>query len=477
MRVAWMAAWALVCVALSSCGDDKAASAPCDLDHDDCPLPADAWEVRFVPSAHYAEPYLMVTIHDDFAWPVASGQPVSYHVRWIPELGTPLDDVAVITSGERFAVVAIQPPAFMSELGLTPDEAEAAYQAEQAALTDAANRLAEGGTVDDAVIDGILNARDIGVDLDERALVAGASIVLIPFAGDRGLARQEKTDTRKTRYTWGLVETRDGDPCKGKKPEDCARDKLKKLRDDVCNAKGADQKPRFPDQCARLTAMLAKDPSEPLVVCAIPADKGVTAAATDLDTGVITLHGDEFLTGTCPTATLMHELQHVIDGAAGRAPNVAKLRAAEKKLAQAKKDKAAATTDAARQDAARREAEAIITIMQLERMAGLEMLDLEHRALFALLDNADFYGYPGAGLAWAKATVKDMVGELSSIRGMFKLPLKTQALCDCMKKISDWVKAHPDVKANFDEDVFGTNDDGPVTTSQVIDGLVIVYCP
>jgi hypothetical protein len=115
----------------------------------------------------------------------------------------------------------------------------------------------------------------------------------------------------------------------------------------------------------------------------------------------------------------------------------------------------------------------------VEQAAGEEQIEDECRALFITVDNGDLFGYPGGGNAWMKENIKGMVGELSKIRRDFNLPWGsppgTGALCNCFKKIRDWVNGQPVIKKNFDADIFQEKP-SKVTWSEAISRLTDKYC-
>ena len=446
-------------------------------------VPPGEWTVRMIPAPHVGDPLLRVDISPQFRWPEPrSGQPIRYQVL-LQRPGRPPAAMGWITSDERFLIVGLGGfPA--SDLVTTPEQdarrREARDKERDALLGALGNEGAPVPRSAAATIATLISryAADENWRADERTAYLRYRIALRPFAGERAVARQESAKApQPPKYKWGQVVNDDKDACNGKKPEDCAREKLTKFKDRVCDAKKADQAPRFPKECDALRRMLAKTPPEPTIECEIPGGKGVTGGVTDTD-GSIRLNGEELLKDPCWDGIVFHELSHSLEyDDAAKYPNMRKLRDAEKRLEKARADLAAATTDAGRKDAAARAARAMLDINSVEKEAGDESLQTECNALFAILDNADFFGYPGDGLACVKADIKNMMGELSEIRHQFNLPMSVPAgpLCKCYEKMSAYVSAHADVSQNFANDQFAPERPG-MSTGQALDALTKLYC-
>lgn len=294
----------------------------CDTIRSPVVVPPNLWNVAFVPAPHDGgEPLLVVTISPAFPWPedpAGGPDPVHYRVTVLRGAQPPATEVARITRTERFAVILLAPPAVERELG-----DEGPEQGEDDAVVAAAGKrlrayiegVPEPPEEVSAAIDVLArhDLPDVGPELARRIAIRDHQVVLVPYVGDRIVAGPEvgpkKADPPK--YKWGTEVTDPNDPCNGKTPEACALERLKKFRDRIGNAKKPDGvTPRFPDECARLTAMLAKKPPEPKVECTRPADSGVTTGETDPLTGKISLNGEYYLTDRCADASVLHELSH-----------------------------------------------------------------------------------------------------------------------------------------------------------------------
>lgn len=442
------------------------------------------WSVQMIAAPHIGDPLLRVDISREFPWPAPrDGVPIRYQVLLQPP-GQRAAQAGWITADERFLVISSSAAA-ADDLTATPEQdarRRAAREATREALLKSLG--SEGSPVprNAATLAAALVRRyAAGVEwrVNERWAFMRYAVYLRPFAGDRALARQEGPKrATPSKYKWGQVVDDAKDGCNGKKPDECAREKLVKFKDRVCDAKNADQSPRFAKECEELKRMLAKPTPEPRIECDIPSDKGVTAGVTDTD-GTITLNGDALLTDPCPETIVFHELKHSLElQDPALYPNLKKLRDAEKRGQKAQEDlNAPGASEAQKANARDRLARAMIDIMAVEKQGGTELLQTECNALFAILDNGDFFNYPGEGLPCVKAGIKNMIGELAGIRKMFALPLKDPAgpLCKCFTKMNEYVLAHADVKANLEKDVFAPGKSGR-STAEMLDTLTATYC-
>jgi len=445
-------------------------------------LPADQWTVAVVPAPHIGPPGLFAMVNPAFQWPHGpGGHPITYHVAVVwPGQGR-IENVGQLTADERFAVVFLADAAVQADLASAAGQQQAGVQESRSDFETLRALVERRQPLPDDLIqrlEVLLGATDhtIARDIAGRGQVWDAQVVLVPYEGDRGLARQETTKQVALKYTWGKKVDDAKDPCNGKTPEECALDRLKKIKDAICGAKNPDQSPTFPDQCARLTALLGKTPPEPKVECTLPAEKGVSAGVTDAVTLGISINGEFLLTDACADATVLHELTHAKDlSDPNKFTNLKKFRDAERRMAKALADyKAAkaANDEAGKQKAAEDFVKAKKELDAGEQAAGGEMVETECNALFAELD------YPGSGPAWWKEAVKAMIGELANVRHAFHLEIGTPPvkgpMCDCFTKMQKWVKDHKDVKDNFDKDIYDPQKNA--TTSVVLDTLTKVYC-
>lgn len=445
--------------------------------------PRDALRVLFVPAPHFGSPQLLVTIDEGFPWPQFSEAAGNFHYSIdVKPVNRPvIADIGQLVDEERFSVVAVPSLSLTQELDLTPAEDEARRAQRQAESARLYERALNNPDDLEALLASINAEHWITHAEEERGQVANAEVTLVAWLGDRAIARQQ-TPTKPTtpKYTWGATITTPGDPCQGRTPEECAREKLTRLLAQICAARDSAGNPRFPQECAALTAMLARTPSEPTVECIIPSDSGVTMGITDPITHGIVLHGDALLTSDCAAGTLVHELKHSLDFAAGKFPNLRNFRMAEEKLGVALRELNAAISagDAAAADAALTMAgQARAEILALETAAGRELITAECDAFFQTIDHGAAFGYPNtpAGVAWMKENVKGAIGEIAEIRNIFNLPLQgTQELCDCFRRLRTYVDSQPAIKANFDQDLARPRP--PKTWSQLLHGLTRLYC-
>ena len=443
-------------------------------------IPPDLWSVELAPAPHAGDAGLRVLIDRHFNWPPPdAGQPVVYQVV-LNRPGAGQLVVGELTAQERFSLVLIPP--VVEELALS-DEALAQRRATR--IKDRENlisKLAPNGATAPAELDKILRQSAPMYDgsgeanIGRRTAVLEYSIQLKPIAGGRAVARQEQAPKKPAaKYKWGIKVADDKDACNGKTPEECALEKVKKIRDAICSAKKPDQTSRFPKECEKLTRMLKKEPPEPSVECEIPSDKGVTAGETDALTGKIRLNGENFLTDTCADAVLIHELTHSLEfDDPAKYPNFKKLKEAQERYKKAMEALKKAVTEAEKQTARHDAAKAMVEQMGLNEKAGNELLEAECNALFATIDNGDYFGYPGGGLQWMKENIKGMVGELGGVRNEFGLPDGGPAgpLCKCFTKIRDYVGAHDDIKKNLEKDQVKEG----MSWMNMIDILTKLYC-
>ncbi len=456
-------------------------------------IPDELWHVELVPAQHYNDPQIYVSIDQAFQWPVAPGtsDPVYYRVNVFYPDGS-IKDAGRITTGERFALIWVLPDRIAAQLELTAEQDQQNITANRALLEQLLEQppaeTANGLKQQFEQLNAASPLRDIARDLEIREQALEYSIEILPFAGDRGLLRQEapRRQPQRLRFTWGRAGQQLQAPCNNQMtPEACVRLRIQRFRDQICNARNAAGQPRFPAQCAKLTTMLNRAPSGFVAACTIPNSSGVSAGFHDPSTDTITLNGDNFLTGICPEATIWHELTHALDLAAGRNNAIRRLREAENRLKDADRRGARAIEDgnlveARRQLRLYRQAE--LDIFELERTAGREMIETECRALFATIEQSDLFGYPGqVGLAWMKENISGMVGELANIRRMFNLafgsPPVTGPLCTCSRRILAYVDdpAHNDIKANFQQQIIRPPP-RRLTMYEMMNGLTRVYC-
>jgi hypothetical protein len=463
-------------------------------------VPHDQWQVMLVPSPLNGDPLLLVTVDPNFKWPAPLGKPprtVVYHVR-LRRPGEKPVDVGQITAEERFSIVMVS-ERLAAELVEAPRQQENAPSevnkadllweqikaADIEALPELYRRFSEVFPVEEDLF-----------DEQERRKIFKDEIELVPYDGPHPLPRQDaepKKADDKAKYDWEKEITTEGDPCKGKKPRDCAREKLIKIKDRICEAKTADKKARFPKECEQLKAMLEKKPAEPEIACVLPKEsepgsghhkEGLTEGETDPLTGVITLNGEHLLSDNCGETTVMHELKHKEDFSdPKKMTNLKKLHELQAALNEAKNKLEAAkkSKNAAAEAQAKTEGDDILKkIKNTEKPAAEELITTECNALFQVLDNADFFNYPGEGNALIKKNIKGMVGELGSIRKEFDLqkgtPETRGALCSCFTKIETWVGGQPVVKKNFDAEIYPGKTPKPLTWTESISLLKKNYC-
>lgn len=440
-------------------------------------VPKEMWRVKLVPATHSGTPLLRVTIDQSFPWPEPVGEPpqtVHYRITLLRPNEKPIKDVGYLTADDRVETIMIVSSLLAATLNLSPDKGEREMQKPKPAPED---------TVD--WFQAIIRNYIMETLSKERAAVADYEIDLVPYAGDRGLLRQEiePKEADPPKYTWGEEVTDKEDPCKGKKPEVCALEKLKEMKERICNAKKPDGTRRFEKECELLETMLRKNPPEPEIACNLLG--GAAGGLTDVLTGVIALNGEYLLTeGVCAEAALLHELQHVIDRNEGKKENIKKLRDAEKRAKKALDDgrKAKATGDkTALGKAAVEFAKAEADIEKVQAEAGRELIEDECRAFFFTIENGDFFGYPGKGNDWMAENIKNMVGELFGIALQFNtlenLPMK-RALCKCFTKIRDWVNRgeNAKIKEKLDKKSVTMGLGISVPVNKLIDRSISLYC-
>jgi hypothetical protein len=240
-------------------------------------LPEGGWHVTLLPPLQEFEPpALIVSIDHAVRWPGGGDSGIYYRVNILMPHEAVAKDVGRLTSTERFSTVMVSP-----RLLFWPSSA---LQRE----------------FDDPPSGGGKNSL--------AAAFADAKVQLVAYDGDTELHQDKPAGpATKPNYTWGQAIA--SGPNKGKKPEDVANEIIDKQVTAICDAKDAQQKPLFPDECAKLKALRAESPKKPKVLCMLHG----AAGSTNPNDGTITLDGDDLLNSEYPSVTILHEISHALD--------------------------------------------------------------------------------------------------------------------------------------------------------------------
>ncbi len=407
-----------------------------------------------------------IEVSHDFEWPSdAEGAPIEYAVLAQDADGEDANVVDVLRADQRFAVIFMPPGlAQLLELAEAAESPEAAP--ERAGAIDALIEQLEELEFDEreralALVEGAeIPSAMFGAPeaLWPRPRVAHSKLTFTLEPRGMSVLRQElPPPARRPTYEWGTVILEPDDPCFGKTPEQCVRDKLEDIRRRICEAENADGTPRFPDECDRLSTImsLVLDPPQLVVLCGDEEmggehDGTVTGGFVDPLTGTLTLNGDRYLTDPCADGFIIHEIQHAIEVLAGDYPTLRWYHRLAERLEAIRERLRQATTVEEYMEAAR-EQRLVLALMEAVRNgAGRDMLTAECEALFATIEAGDLLGFPGAGDAWMEENIKNMVNQLAGIMGHFELPMReTEEMCRCITRIRDWVQSNPTMRARF----------------------------
>jgi hypothetical protein len=454
-----------------------------DSEEVDPGIPSDGWQVQVVRMQHSGL-WLRVDVSPAFEWPAN----VKYRVDLVPQQGSVREGMAWLAADSRSAVFPLNTTILEAELELALSNGVIPVQQTDSVAVNAAIAILDGSghlMIDQLQeLASLISITEIQAPGSLEDILAH-QVVLSPFIRIRAIVaqRQAKAPQNPNKYTWGTRVTAANDPCIGKTPEQCVHDRLVAFREKICNPirNGLPNPGRFSLMCIRLASGLGLEPPKTNVVCGtIPGEEGeagVTAGWTDLNTRYIYINGEAFLANDCPESTWVHEDQHVVDGATGAIPNLLEFARWEKRYREARSRLSAAiiTGDAAAANRASRDmAEAYFNIQRLEKAAGKEKLKTECNALFATLDNADLFAFPGAGDTWVMTAIKDMMGELANERKAFNLPIfSNPELCACYTRMDDFISGYPKLASRFSAEEFG---DSGRTCSFVLSALKAAAC-
>ena len=455
-------------------------------------VPPSLWSVRVSGGAHLGHPVLRVDISPEFRWPAVEGtKPVEYRVTVRRPNSRPAADVARITREERFAVISLVPPwlaDFLDPFGDVRENRLDREEVQELALFAEAE-LAEREKLSDIVrrFEEIVRlADDQRAHLTERQAVWKWTVELVPYIGNQRVVLQDNPAKKAEppKYKWGEKVTDPADPCNGKKPEDCAREKLRKFRDKLCEKKPPNDQPLFPRECEELNRLLGLDPPQPAIPCDIPSESGVIHGATDTVTGKIDLSGEYLLRDDCAVATVIHELTHSFDVADGKYPNLKKYLDAMDKAEKANKEaKEAAEKDPPDLETFKKKSdEAVKAEMEaagLRQAAAAEKIANECSAFFRPLDHPEFFDYPASNAAWMKEWIKNAINEIAEIAEQFKLkqgqPAMKKEVCDCFSKLFDYILKDKKLLANLMNDVMDPSKNDLIHTDKklsTVSGLI-----
>jgi len=436
-------------------------------------------------------PALVVSISRDFNWSIHNQDTVSYSVSLISAHDT-LKDIGRLTYNERFTVIYLIPDNIFLHL-INADQAHIdAFNASVLSMPS------------DSLVDSIHESinvlpkiSSIGALYQEYHLPLIDSVpelseytIEIATTVDGIVWKQEVTTPKMPMYTWGKKVEKEGDACKGKLPEECAQEKLKKLIEKICSAKKADNTLRFPEACERLKKMQEKTPSEPKVVCMIDGGGGMTNPSD----GTITVNGDYFLSNECAESVIIHEISHSIDAQKNTYPHFKDFNRLLGQIEEVlKKGKAYnnekdATKKASLLAEYQKEAGKIFEEVQKNWKnlidAIKEQIEGECKAYFNELNALDFLKLGDMETQWVKADIKSFVSALYAAINRyyeaatgFKHKVETaedkglrDAFCECFKKIRDFVNAHNEVKENLKKDK--ANPESSYTYMDLIDAAI-----
>ena len=425
-------------------------------------LPPETWSVHVVPGPHPGPPLLRVAVRRDAPWPAPpEAGDLELRVDLLRPDGSRSEGIAWLD--ERFRAAEV--PLFLAE-----DPAVTAPELLRKRALEGPAAGAERRAAEDAEIERLIAQREVPyatvlerlaarrlppMDPAEEGflpdLYARVRVLLVPVLASEPL-RQEigPRAPEAPRYTWGQQVARPGDPCMGRTPEECVRERLRFLRDRFCNPPPGMS---FPFHCIVLALRLSEEPSTVNVRCSLPG----AAASVSPGTLEINVNGEYFLTQGCLEAVLLHELQHVFDLAGGEMPSSRELYRLLRRIDELEA-RLLAMVQAGEGTADERRAllrEIVALDAQARRLvpaAGRERLETECRALFAALDHAAFVGPWEEVLPWLIGSVSAMITQQLEIlvnREAMADPEGLRAFCDCLRRIRAWLDAHPDARDRF----------------------------
>jgi hypothetical protein len=452
-------------------------------------LPDTAWSVTLTPAVHPGPPFLKVAIDPALPWPAAGRGVLEYRATLLRPDGTKVMGAAWLTETSRADKIALVTAEhallFGADVAAAEEELRRAA-GEHRRLLERLQRLADASREElDALRAGVA---ELAEPLEPTAEGTWAPElfeyrVLLEPVLDGEVLKQEAPPRapEPPRYTWGQPVVRPGDPCLGRTPEECVRERLRALRDRFCSARTPQGGLRFPFHCIVLALRLSEEPPTVHVRCLLEG----AAASTALDSLEITVNGEYFLTRDCLEGVLLHELEHVFDTAGGRAERVRERARAARRLdellARLSELWAASAPNppdpAATAPLLREIAELGRELERLRVPAAVERLQTECRALFAVLDNADFLGPRADVLPWILADIGAMIHQQVPGRRRFGVadePEVVAALCSCLRRMREWLDAHPDAR-----DAFARKQYTPTSSwNQYLDDLLRLYeCP
>ena len=452
----------------------------------------DEWRVLVMPGPHPGPYRLKVVIDRSDPWPRAAKEPVEYrvtlvapdgstrHVGWLRRdlrallVPVPLGDEAALLSTDREAAQAAA--------AARRERLDAAFDA----ITEATLEAPPTRELFDALGDGLAFLVPRGIE-HAPAILWKHRILLEPHAAGEPL-RQDlgPRAPEEPRYTWGEEVTDQNDPCAGRTPEVCVRERLEAIRDRLCNTLDENGAPRYFFECIVFSLKLTSEPPRVEIECNLEgAAAGVTPRGDILH--LLTVNGEYFLTGDCLEGTILHELTHIFDTAAGRLQADLELRRAAERIDEARERlQELVDNPSAGQEYLDRIREAIEALQAahaaLEALrptfptVAVERLQTECRALFTVLDNWDFLGPRADSMPWVINSMQAMMEQQLLIPAGLNAdgtPEVHQARCDCYSRMREWLRQNPDVERKMARQDCPYDEGGWV---DFLDTLVALYC-
>jgi len=444
-------------------------------------LPADKWQVEIVPAIHAAMPGLIVSVDSSYVWPDSiEGEAVYYSVNvFLPE-GDSIMNAGQISEEERFSTVFVTPEETFGLLLFDTLEYNRQIDAREEKLGLLLELLPDTtNIIPDSLIEFLFDEVEQQIDtgfVERKSSVKEIEIQLEAFAGEGSLLfKTKKKKAGQKKYDWDKKISDPKDPCNGKTPRECATDKIKAFIDKICAAKKQDGSARFPEECAAFRKLLRADKINTL--CQLIVSEFLVAGYYDLNENMMYLNGEHLLSDRCSEATLLHEIIHKLDLDGKRLENKRLYNSLLSVL-----NFALAFLDTSKKENVAKLEQLVRKVEELRRLAGLEEVDTECRAYFAVLDNADLFNYPGKGLPWIKSEIKLMVNELLIVarKAKFKTTDKEvrKKYCDCFTRINNFINQadNKKIKDNLDKDVFLKRKDVILEWTFFIETFVKVYC-
>ncbi len=456
-------------------------------------LGEDEWLVQVMPGPHPGPYRLKVQVDLSKPWPRVADEAVSFQVAirspdgsvrpvgWLTEsyrslsASIPLGDDVILLGQDREAANSLAKKRRQEFLGALEAISLASWE-----QPPSAKHL---GIVENQLSLSMPQAIE-----HPPAILWKYEVLLSPRAGGQML-RQDlgPRAPEPPRYTWRTEVSEPDDPCFGKTPEACVLERLEAIRDRLCNTLKADGAPRYYFECIVFSLKLSSEPPRVEIECNLD---GATAGVVPSDDLLhrLRINGEYFLTGDCLEGTILHELTHIFDIAAGRLTASLRLARLAQRLSEARRVLGELLDNPRPQDPAylpqlqaamaqleaAREAYGALAAQLPE--AATQRLASECRALFAELENWDFLGPPEETLPWIVDSIQATIEQqilLPKHLGVPETDETAAVRCACFRRIREWLRQNPTVEAAMANE---NSPHGEGSWLDFLDHVISVYC-